>query len=54
MQPYYKVRIGDYAQQESAKGDLKKLARFYPSSFLVPDQIRRTGDNEEKDTKTSK
>jgi hypothetical protein len=54
MQPYYKVRIGDYVDQESARGDLKKLARFYPSSFLVPDQIRRTGDNEDKDTKASK
>ncbi len=54
MQPYYKVRIGDYPDQGAAKGDLKKLARYYPSSFLVPDQIRRTGDNEDKEAKASK
>lgn len=48
QQPYYKVRVGDYEDQIEAKPDLKKMARYYPSSFLVPDQIRRTGDKEEK------
>lgn len=52
QQPYYKVRVGDYEDQASAKLDIKKMARFYPSSFLVPDQIRRTG--EEKDSKDAK
>lgn len=43
QQPYYKLRVGDYEDQESAKPDAKKLARIYPSSFLVPDEVRRTG-----------
>lgn len=52
MQPYYKVRVGDFEDQAAAKGDLKRLARFYPSSFLVPDQIRRIGEkDDDKDDK---
>ena len=47
QQPYYKVRVGDYPDQGSAKSDLKKLARDYPSSFLVPDQIRRLDKDDE-------
>jgi SPOR domain len=46
QQPYYKLRVGDYEDQESAKPDAKRLARSYPSSFLVPDEVRRTGDKE--------
>lgn len=46
QQPYYKLRVGDYEDQESAKLDAKKLARTYPSSFLVPDEVRRTGSSE--------
>ncbi len=49
QQPYYKVRIGDYEDQNEARPDLKKMARYYPSSFLVPDQIRRTGEKDEKE-----
>lgn len=48
QQPYYKVRVGDYQDQGSAKADLKKMARTYPSSFLVPDQIRRMDKEEDK------
>jgi hypothetical protein len=48
QQPYYKVRVGDYPTQESAKNDLKKLAKFYPSSFLVSEQIRRTIEEDER------
>jgi SPOR domain len=48
QQPYYKVRVGDYQDQGSAKADLKKMARTYPSSFLVPDQIRRMDKDEDK------
>ncbi len=52
QQPYYKLRVGDYEDQESAKPDAKRLARTYPSSFLVPDEVRRTGDKEsDKDKK---
>ncbi|MBL7790641.1 MAG: SPOR domain-containing protein [Chitinophagales bacterium] len=52
QQPYYKLRVGDYEDQESAKPDAKKLARTYPSSFLVPDEVRRTGDKDtDKDKK---
>jgi hypothetical protein len=46
QQPYYKLRVGDYEDQESAKPDAKRLARTYPSSFLVPDEVRRTGDKD--------
>jgi hypothetical protein len=48
QQPYYKVRVGDYQDQGSAKADLKKMARNYPSSFLVPDQIRRLEKEDDK------
>jgi SPOR domain len=48
QQPYYKVRVGDYQDQGSAKVDLKKMARTYPSSFLVPDQIRRLEKDDDK------
>lgn len=48
QQPYYKVRVGDYQDQGSAKVDLKKLARSYPSSFLVPDQIRSLNKEDDK------
>lgn len=50
QQPYYKVRIGDYEDQTEAKPDLKRMAQYYPSSFLVPDQIRHTTakENSEK------
>lgn len=49
QQPYYKLRVGDYEDQQSAKLDAKRLVRTYPSSFLVPDQVRRTGKEEDKD-----
>lgn len=51
QQPYYKLRVGDYEDQESAKADARRLARTYPSSFLVPDEVRRTGKEDEKDKK---
>lgn len=52
QQPYYKLRVGDYEDQESAKPDAKRLAKIYPSSFLVPDEVRRTGEKEgDKDKK---
>lgn len=47
QQPYYKVRVGDYPNPESAKADLRKMAKSYPSSFLVPEQIRRIDSKEE-------
>lgn len=52
QQPYYKLRVGDYEDQESAKPFAKMLAKTYPSSFLVPDEVRRTGGldtNKEKE-----
>jgi Asp-tRNA(Asn)/Glu-tRNA(Gln) amidotransferase A subunit family amidase len=38
---------------EAAKNDLKTLSYHYPSSFLVPEKIRRSGkeDEEEKNAK---
>jgi len=51
QQPYYKLRVGDYDDQESAKLDTRKLAKHYPSSFLVPDEVRRIGLDTEKDKK---
>jgi hypothetical protein len=51
QQPYYKLRIGDYDDQESAKPDARKLARHYPSSFIVPDEIRRIGSEADKEKK---
>ena len=50
QQPYYKVRVGDYPNPEAAKNDLKTLSYHYPSSFLVPEKIRRS----EKRTKRKK
>lgn len=49
QQPYYKLRVGDYENQESAKADAKRLVRTYPSSFLVPDQVRRTTSDDPKE-----
>jgi hypothetical protein len=52
QQPYYKVRVGDYPNPEAAKNDLKMLSYHYPSSFLVPEKIRRSGKEEEEEKNT--
>lgn len=54
QQPYYKVRVGDYPNPESAKNDLKLLGRYFPSSFLVPEKIRRLDNDEDKDEEGKK
>jgi len=54
QQPYYKVRVGDYPNPESARNDLKLLGRYFPSSFLVPDKIRRLDNEDDKEEETKK
>ncbi len=54
QQPYYKVRVGDYPNPESARNDLKLLGRYFPSSFLVPEKIRRLDNEEDKDEDSKK
>jgi hypothetical protein len=54
QQPYYKVRVGDYPNPESARNDLKLLGRHFPSSFLVPEKIRRLDNDDEKEEETKK
>lgn len=54
QQPYYKVRVGDYPNPESARNDLKLLGRYFPSSFLVPEKIRRLDNDDDKDEETKK
>jgi hypothetical protein len=49
QQPYYKVRVGDYPNPESARNDLKLLGRYFPSSFLVPEKIRRLDNDDDKE-----
>jgi hypothetical protein len=54
QQPYYKVRVGDYPNPESARNDLKLLGRYFPSSFLVPEKIRRLDNDDDKEEETKK
>jgi hypothetical protein len=54
QQPYYKVRVGDYPNPESARNDLKLLGRYFPSSFLVPEKIRRLDNEDDKEEETKK
>jgi hypothetical protein len=54
QQPYYKVRVGDYPNPESARNDLKLLGRHFPSSFLVPEKIRRLDNDDDKDEDSKK
>lgn len=54
QQPYYKVRVGDYPNPESARNDLKLLGRHFPSSFLVPEKIRRLDNEDDKEEEGKK
>jgi len=54
QQPYYKVRVGDYPNPESARNDLKLLGRYFPSSFLVPEKIRRLDNDDDKEEEPKK
>jgi hypothetical protein len=40
-QPYHKIRIGDYQNMAEAQQEMKLLIKDFPSSFLVPDKVRR-------------
>jgi hypothetical protein len=37
--PNWTVRIGDFSDKESATVFLKKIREFFPSAYLVPDQV---------------
>ena len=40
QQPNFKVRIGDYRNRFEAQKFLKDLEGLYPTSFIVPDDVR--------------
>lgn len=42
MQPYYRVRIGNFTSRESAERAREFLARRFPEAFIVPDTISVT------------
>ncbi len=52
VQPYYKVKVGDYQDEQEARADLKSISRAYPSSFLVFDIIKRKKGEEDSETKS--
>lgn len=39
MQPYYRVRIGDFASRNGAMALEAELERRYPGAFIVPDTV---------------
>lgn len=40
QQPNFKVRIGDYRSRYEAQKFLKEIEGLYPTSFIVPDEVR--------------
>jgi hypothetical protein len=40
QQPNFKVRIGDYRSRIEAQKFLKDLEGLYPTSFIVPDEVK--------------
>ncbi|MBP6335911.1 MAG: SPOR domain-containing protein [Bacteroidia bacterium] len=40
QQPNYKVRVGDFRSQFEAKKLLTELEGKYPTTFVVPDDVR--------------
>jgi len=40
LQPYFKVRIGDFFTKSQALSALQEIKEFYPSAFIVEDFIR--------------
>ena len=37
--PYFKVYVGDFRTKIEAIKSLKKISRYFPDAFVVPDQI---------------
>lgn len=37
--PYFKVYVGDYRTKIDALNDFKRIKRYFPSAFIVPDKI---------------
>ena len=40
QQPNFKVRIGDYHNRYEAQKFLKEIEGLYPTSFIVPDEVK--------------
>ena len=40
QQPNFKVRIGDYRNRYEAQKFLREISGLYPTSFIVPDDVR--------------
>ncbi len=40
QQPNFKVRIGDYKSRFEAQKFLKEIEGMYPTSFIVPDDVK--------------
>jgi hypothetical protein len=40
QQPNFKVRVGDYRNRFEAQKFLKQIEGGFPSSFIVPDEVR--------------
>ena len=40
LQPYYRVRVGQFRTREEARGMMAKIAEQYPAAFIVPDTIQ--------------
>ncbi|MBI9055572.1 MAG: SPOR domain-containing protein [Bacteroidales bacterium] len=37
--PYFKVYVGDFRSKIDAMADFKRIKRYFPSAFIVPDKI---------------
>ena len=37
--PYFKVYVGDFRSNIDALADFKRIKRYFPSAFIVPDKI---------------
>ncbi len=39
VSPYYRVVVGDYRTRIDALKDFKRVKRYFPSAFIIPDNI---------------
>lgn len=39
VSPYYRVLVGDYRSRVDALKDFKQIKKYFPSAFIVPDEI---------------
>ena len=39
VSPYFRVLVGDYRTRIDALKDFKRIKRYFPSAFIVPDRI---------------